>query len=558
MIDNTNTKYGKFKPWVVGGGIISSITLLLLFTDLGGLNKTNPFLYLVLFGIIYLVMDVFYSIKDIGFWSMIPALSLDSHEREKMATFARIGSTIGANIVGVAIMPIVLFFSMTNSSGSGDKSGWFWFAFIVALIGVITSIAVGIGTREVESKLRDNNEKTSLKQVFKVLGKNDQLMWLSLGYWFYGLGINTLNALQLYYFTFILGDSGKYSILYGLNTVVGLVSVSLFPSLAGKFNRKRLFYGCIAVMLGGIGIFSIAGTSLPMILTAAELFFIPQPLVFLVILMIISDSVEYGQWKLGHRDESLTLSVRPLVDKLGGAMSNWLVSTIAVAAGMTTGASASTITTHQQSIFKLSMFAFPAAAMLIGAFIIARKITLTEARHAKIVEELEHRFSVATSENEVKANVVSLVNPTTGHLVDLSSVNDEHFASGSMGKGFAIKPTDGAVFAPISGTIRQILPTRHAVGIESEDGVIVLIHVGIGTVKLNGEGFISYVEQGDRVEVGQKLLEFWSPIIEKNGLDDTVLVTVTNSEKFSAFHLEQKVGEKVEALSEVITFKKGE
>ena len=558
MIDNTNTKYGKFKPWVVGGGIISSITLLLLFTDLGGLNKTNPFLYLVLFGIIYLVMDVFYSIKDIGFWSMIPALSLDSHEREKMATFARIGSTIGANIVGVAIMPIVLFFSMTNNSGSGDKSGWFWFAFIVALIGVITSIAVGIGTREVESKIRDNNEKTSLKQVFKVLGQNDQLMWLSLGYWFYGLGINTLNALQLYYFTFILGDSGKYSILYGLNTVVGLVSVSLFPSLAGKFNRKRLFYGCIAVMLGGIGIFSIAGTSLPMILTAAELFFIPQPLVFLVILMIISDSVEYGQWKTGHRDESLTLSVRPLIDKLGGAMSNWLVSTFAVAAGMTTGASASTITTHQQFIFKLGMFAFPAATMLIGAFIIARKVTLTEARHAKIVEELEHRFSVATSENEVKANVVSLVTPTTGYLVDLSSVNDEHFASGSMGKGFAIKPTDGAVFAPISGTIRQILPTRHAVGIESEDGVIVLIHVGIGTVKLNGEGFISYVEQGDRVEVGQKLLEFWSPIIEKNGLDDTVLVTVTNSEKFSAFHLEQKVGEKVEALSEVITFKKGE
>ena len=106
MIDNTHTKYGKFKPWVVGGGIISSIALLLLFTDLGGLNKTILSVPCT-FGIIYLVMDVFYSIKDIGFWSMIPALSLDSHEREKMATFARIGSTIGANIVGVAIMPIV-------------------------------------------------------------------------------------------------------------------------------------------------------------------------------------------------------------------------------------------------------------------------------------------------------------------------------------------------------------------------------------------------------------------------------------------------------------------
>ncbi len=558
MIDNTHTKYGKFKPWVVGGGIISSITLLVLFTDLGGLNRTNPLLYLILFGVIYLVMDVFYSIKDIGFWSMIPALSIDSHEREKMATFARIGSTIGANIVGVAIMPIVLFFSLTKTSGSGDKSGWFWFAFIVALIGIITSIAVGIGTREVESKLRDNKEKTSLKQVFMVLGKNDQLLWLSLGYWFYGLGINTLNALQLYYFTFILGDAGKYSILYGLNTVVGLISVSLFPSLAGKFNRKHLFYGCIAVMLGGIGLFSIAGTSLPLILTAAELFFVPQPLVFLVVLMIISDSVEYGQWKLGHRDESLTLSVRPLVDKLGGATSNWLVSLVAVAAGMTTGASASDITSHQQVIFKMSMFGFPTIALLIGLFIIAKKITLTEARHAKIVEELEHRFSTSTSENEVNTNLVSLVSPTAGKLIALSSVKDKNFASGNLGEGFAIKPTDGRILAPISGTIRQVLPTHHAVGIESDDGVVVLVHVGIGTVQLKGEGFISYVQQGNHVEVGQKLLDFWSPIIEKNGLDDTVLVTVTNSEQFSSFHLEKEVGEEIEALTEVITFKNKE
>ncbi|MFR3189383.1 MAG: glycoside-pentoside-hexuronide (GPH):cation symporter [Streptococcus salivarius] len=187
MIDNTHTKYGKFKPWVVGGGIISSIALLLLFTDLGGLNKTN--LLVPCFSNYLPCNGCLHSIKDIGFWSMIPTCLL-TVMNVKNGNFCPCGSTIGANIVGVAIMPIVLFFSMTNSSGSGDKSGWFWFAFIVALIGVITSIAVGIGTREVESKLRDNKEKTSLKQVFKVLGKNDQLMWLSLGYWFYGL-INT-------------------------------------------------------------------------------------------------------------------------------------------------------------------------------------------------------------------------------------------------------------------------------------------------------------------------------------------------------------------------------
>lgn len=560
MIDNTQTRYGKFKPWVVGGGVISSIALLLLFTDLGGLNKTNPVLYLILFGIIYLLMDIFYSIKDIGFWSMIPALSLDSHEREKMATFARIGSTIGANIVGVVIMPIVLFFSMSNTSGSGDKSGWFWFAFIVALVGVVTSLAVGLGTKEVESKLRQNKEKTTLRQVFKVLAKNDQLMWLSLGYWFYGLGINTLNALQLYYFTFILGDSGKYSILYGLNTIVGLVSVSLFPSLAGKFNRKRLFVGCIAVMLVGIGVFSIAGANLPLILIAAELFFIPQPLVFLVILMIISDSVEYGQWKSGHRDESLTLSVRPLVDKLGGAMSNWLVSTIAIAAGMTTGASASSITGDQQSLFKLCMFGFPAVAMLIGSFVITRKVSLTEERHAEIVRELENRFSVDTSENDVhnELDTFVLTSPVSGRLAKLSEVNDEHYSAGLLGQGFAIIPNSGEVVAPFDGIIKQVFPTRHAVGIENEFGVVVLVHIGLGTVSLKGEGFISYVEQGDQVKAGDKLITFEDSIIKSKQLDDTVLVTVTNSSAFTDFKLKHESGDYVESMAEVMTFHKGE
>lgn len=161
-IDRTVTRWGKFKPWVVLGGVISSIALLLLFTDLGGLNKTNPLMYFILFGIIYLTMDIFYSFKDTGFWSMIPALSLNSSEREKIATFARIGSTIGANIVGVVIMPIVLFFSASKINPNGDKRGWFWFAFIVAVIGILSALAVGFGTHEVNSKLRETKEKTTL------------------------------------------------------------------------------------------------------------------------------------------------------------------------------------------------------------------------------------------------------------------------------------------------------------------------------------------------------------------------------------------------------------
>ncbi len=122
-------------------------------------------------------MDVFYSFKDIGFWSMLPAMSFDNREREKTATFARIGSSVGGSLVGVVLMPVVLFFSLDNATGTGDNTGWFAFGFLVALTGIITALCVGFFTREKDDALRKNsNETIGIKQVFGILLKNDQLM----------------------------------------------------------------------------------------------------------------------------------------------------------------------------------------------------------------------------------------------------------------------------------------------------------------------------------------------------------------------------------------------
>ena len=543
MIDNTKTRWGKFKPWVVAGGTISSLALLILFTDMGGLNKTNPVLYLIIFAFIYITMDIFYSFKDIGFWSMVPALSFSSEEREKTATFARIGSTIGANIVSVVIMPIVLFFSLHRNGGAGDNRGWFWFAFIVALLGVLTVLAVAFGTHEIESDLRKNTEKTGFKDVLKVLTKNDQLMAIALSYVLYTTGISILNASELYYFTYIMGHAAQFSILGTINTVVGLLSVSLFPQLAGKLNRRNLFFACIAVMLCGIGLFSVAGTSLALVLLAAELFFIPQPLVFLVVLMIITDCVEYAQWKLGHRDEALTLSVRPLLDKFGGAISNLVIGAAAVAAGMTTGATADSITKAGIISFKLHVFALPFALILLSSLVFFFRVKLTEEKHAEIVEELERTWGHEYIEDEVETDGgLNISAPISGQLIALSDVDDPIFAKEGLGKGFAIKPSDGCVYAPFDAMVRQVFTTRHAVGMVSEDGIVLLIHIGIGTVKLKGTGFVSYVLEGEHVKKGDKLIEFWDPAIKKDGLDDTVIVTVINSHVFNDFVMKDPAG----------------
>ena len=552
-IDRTNTRWGKFKPWVVGGGIISAVLLAALFTPLGGLNTSNPILYLIVFAIIYIIMDVFYSFNDVGFWSMVPAMSFDSHERDKIATFARVGSTIGGQIIGFVIMPMVLFFSVNQNGGTGDDRGWFIFAAIVAAISAITAVGVGMFTHEQKSLLRENKEETKLKDILHILIKNDQLLAIAMSYLFFTTGQTLLNSFELYYFTYILGDAKAFSILGGLNTIVGVISVFAFPLFSGKIGRHKLFYGAASIEVLGALIFAFAGKSLALVLLGAELFFIPQPIIFLVVLMTITDSVEYGQLKLGHRDESLTLSIRPLLDKFGGAVANGVVVMATVAAGMTGGATAATVTAHGVSIFKIYMFLIPIALILVGIIIFILKVKLDEKSHAQIVAKLEQTWGKqfnndndTTSESTPtpQPGVTDITSPVAGTLVNLKDVNDENFASGNMGKGFAIKPSDGKVIAPFSGTVRATFSTRHAIGLESDNGIMLLIHVGIDTVKLRGTGFISYFDKDQHFDKGDELMEFWDPAIKKAGLDDTVMVTVTNSKDFDN-KLLKDAGEKV-------------
>lgn len=394
IIDRTKTRWGHFRPWIVIGGFVSSIVLCIMFTDLGGMTNYqspmyNPYLYLVIFGFMYFILGVFFSFSDISFWSMLPALSLDSKQREKNATFARVGSTFGDSLIGVVVMPIVLFFSLDKASAAGDVTGWFWFGFIVMSLSLVTIIVVAVFTKEKEDPLRENKEETKgIAEIFKVVFKNRQLFWTAVGYVLYCIAVCTVNALELFYFQYIMDYKEGFSILQTINMFVGVMSVFAFPVIMLKFKRKHLFYCCICSMLCGLALFSIAGQQLSFVLIAAELFFIPQPLVFLVVLMTITDSVEYGQLMLGHRDESLTLSIRPLCDKLGGALGNGIVGQTAIAAGMISGASAASITAEGIFAFKILMFAFPALLLLVSLFIFAKKVQLTEEMHSSIINML--------------------------------------------------------------------------------------------------------------------------------------------------------------------------
>ena len=156
-----------------------------------------------------------------------------------------------------------------------------------------------------------------------------------------------------------------------------------------------------------------------------------------------------------------------------------------------------------------------------------------KSKEDKPAEKAEQDENQATEEIEEKTEEKVVMSPLTGEVIPLSEVKDEAFSSEAMGKGCAIIPTEGTVCAPFDGTIVGLLDSHHAVGMESENGIEILIHVGMDTVKLNGKHFVSHVEQGQKVKKGQLLLEFDIPAIQKAGYEVVTPVIIANTDEFS-------------------------
>ncbi|HEU6073098.1 TPA: sucrose-specific PTS transporter subunit IIBC [Streptococcus pneumoniae] len=149
------------------------------------------------------------------------------------------------------------------------------------------------------------------------------------------------------------------------------------------------------------------------------------------------------------------------------------------------------------------------------------------AKQAEVAEAKEE-VAPAALQNE------TLVTPIVGDVVALADVNDPVFSSGAMGQGIAVKPSQGVVYAPADAEVSIAFPTGHAFGLKTADGAEVLIHVGIDTVTMNGDGFEAKVAQGDKVKVGDVLGTFDSNKIAAAGLDDTTMVIVTNTADYAS------------------------
>jgi PTS system beta-glucosides-specific IIC component len=163
-----------------------------------------------------------------------------------------------------------------------------------------------------------------------------------------------------------------------------------------------------------------------------------------------------------------------------------------------------------------------------------KKVSKTEQIKEVITEsELKPESKPEEIEIQIQDTVGAIQSPMTGKVVALTDVSDEAFASGMLGKGVAIIPEKGEVYAPCDGEIIALFPTGHAIGIKSSDGAEVLIHIGMDTVKLEGKGFTPMVKQGDTVKCGQLMLKFDKEFIESQGYSLITPVIISNTNEYA-------------------------
>ncbi|MBS6196087.1 MAG: beta-glucoside-specific PTS transporter subunit IIABC [Clostridiales bacterium] len=172
--------------------------------------------------------------------------------------------------------------------------------------------------------------------------------------------------------------------------------------------------------------------------------------------------------------------------------------------------------------------------------------TAEEKEEGKTIEKAAEK----AVEKTMEAETVKLASPVKGTAMPVSQVKDEAFASKAMGDGMGILPEEGKLYAPFDGSVDVVFPTGHAVGMTGENGIEILLHIGIDTVQLDGKGFKAYVNQGDHVKKGDLLVEFDQEMIKKEGYDTTVIYIVTNMDDMKGL---ESVSGKTEALADIMT-----
>lgn len=317
LVENTRSKYGKFKPWLVIGTLINSVIFILLFTTFN-LEGTNLYVYAT---VMYVLWGMTYTIMDIPYWSMLPNLTKTKEEREQLSVIPRIFASIAGLIVGGLGLQIIDFLGKGN-----DKLGFTYFSIIISVIFIIT---VGITVLNVKERQSDIvPEKVSFKEAVRVIVKNEQLLIVIGTILTFNLAIQIINVIALYYFKYVCGKDTLFSVFTAFSGIAEITGLVLFPKLVKTFSREKVYKMACLLPVAGLLLLLIAGFIAPtnsvIVSMAGILLKLGSGFSLGSVTVILADVVDYGEYKNGTRNESLVFSVQTLLVKLSSALGSLL------------------------------------------------------------------------------------------------------------------------------------------------------------------------------------------------------------------------------------------
>lgn len=381
IVDNTRSRWGRFKPWIAIGALLWAGSTVFMFVDTG-LEGAG---FLVLFTLVYLAWELSYTVNDIAYYGMLPSLSRSQKEREAIGVIARICANVGLFSVVIAILPVTNL--LGEVSGSLQR-GWLIFAIIVSALMLAFQLLTLFFTRE---RVVAPVETTPLREIFRVIWRNDQLLWVTLAMLLFMIGYTTTASLGIYYFKYVFGDEGMYPIFAAILGITQLAGLAIFPLLTRWLTRRQMHLLATVLCVAGLAVFFFGETSMMIVAIAGVLLFTGQAFIQLLMLLFIADCVEYGQWKLGRRNASITVSLQPFIYKASNAFGVALVGVALVWSGISRIDEASEMTAGGVAAFKIVMLLIPMILIAISWVILVMKYKLNAQTYAGIVADLRAR-----------------------------------------------------------------------------------------------------------------------------------------------------------------------
>ena len=321
IVDNTHTKMGKYRPWILTGAVLNAIILVLLFTNPLHLTGVGLAVYVAA---TYILWGMTNTLADIPYWSMVPSFTSDPKERNLISTVARAFSGLGQGIVSIGAPLLMTAASVStvldNETGEmvkfHDKRSYMIAALVCACF-LILFAGVCVGTTK-ERVSTASGEKFSFKRSLSIIKSNDQLLVFMLFAMISNAGWYLTSGVATYYFDVVVGDPNKQSAFSTASAVGSVVGMLLLPILT-KYFSKRVAYmislGVAALGYVGMAVCSFAGQL--MLMNACYIIgAIGISSMFIAQTIFLADIVDYGEVKMGFRAESITFSMKGFLQKM--------------------------------------------------------------------------------------------------------------------------------------------------------------------------------------------------------------------------------------------------